>query len=298
MRTVDGTNEQKCFEAHDLLRDARYANHRFVANEPFARSFAGVPLLTPSGYAIGTISFFDDRPRETPLTAVEVAFMQDIASTTMAHIEKTRLVVAHSRSIRMIHGLSRFIEGKTTADEHLDGSFSNAEHMRDRQNVQTSLLGASHRTHAMNAASDAERIDEYRRAQPHLAFSKSRAVSGSSSEESDAGHSMNSRPPGLTQSGTQPEDMSLESVMLQKPQVVSKNIESASANFDSMPNLPSGDLQEDLLSKDVRNSFERAATIINSAMGKQQEDLKSSRGKDTLCHEIAPKTILTLWYHS
>lgn len=270
--TDDGTTEKKCFEANDLLGDARYADHRFVASEPFARSFAGVPLITPSGYAIGTVSFFDDQPRERPLTTVEVAFMQDIASTTMAHIEKTRLVVAHSRSIRMIHGLSRFIEGKTTADEQLEGSFSNAEHMRDRQNVQTSLLGASRRTHAMNAASNAERIDDYRRTQPHLGFTKPRAASGSSMEESDDGRAQHIRPPGFVELDSRPKTITLESNMPQKSRVVPSNLKSASVKPEPLPTYPPGDLQEDLLSKDVRHSFERAASIINSAMGKQYEE--------------------------
>lgn len=261
---VDGVVGTGCFEVLDLRSDARYAKHPFVINEPFACSFAGVPLLAPSGYAIGTISFFDDQPRERLLNDVEVTFLQDIASTTMAHIEKTRLVVAHSRSLRMVHGLGRFVEGKTTADDPLDVSFRDAEDMSNRQNALTSQLGASRRTHAMNAASNAERMDHYLRSQLRFTSAKSRA-SSASSVESDSFDSKGSQPPGNTQPHPRLDGERRASDDPTRPQRRTE-AEFASAQNASVPGRSQSKLQEDLLSKDVRKSFERAAAIINTAM--------------------------------
>lgn len=265
----DGIVGRSHFEVCDLRKDARYAKHRFVVNEPFARSFAGVPLITPGGYAIGTVSFFDDQPRKHQLSDAEVTFMRDIASTTMAHIEKTRLVVAHSRSLRMVHGLSRFVEGKTTADDTLDISYQNAEDMANRQNALTSQLGASRRTHAMNAASNAERMDEYRRSQPLFSSAKPRA-SSASTVESDCAQPKEFRPSAPATCEPEPRLAGgpLETEAPQRPHVFPARPEDASAQPESTPLHPQRDLQEDLLSKDVRKAFERAAVIINTAMSK------------------------------
>lgn len=243
-----------------------------MINEPYARSFAGVPLLTPDGYAIGTISFFDDQPRAHRLSKSEVTFMQDVASTTMAHIEKVRLVVAHARGLRMVHGLSRFIEGKTTADARPDSYYRDAEDMQHRQTVQTSELGASRRTHAMNAASNAERMDDFRRAQPSADSPSPRARSGSSVEEPDYFFSKARQSPGTQELRPHSEDVPPVDDKLRELRTTTDSEESTFVQYETLPGTLLDDLQEDLVAKDVRHSFERAAAIINTAMSKQTKE--------------------------
>lgn len=69
----DCTTTRRYFEVKDLLQDPRYAQHRFVVNEPFARAYAGVPMMSPNGYAIGTVSFLDDKVREVGISEHEVS---------------------------------------------------------------------------------------------------------------------------------------------------------------------------------------------------------------------------------
>lgn len=47
----------------NTLADLRFANHPMVTGEPFIRFYAGVPLLTAEGHAIGTLSVLDHHPR-------------------------------------------------------------------------------------------------------------------------------------------------------------------------------------------------------------------------------------------
>ena len=47
----------------NALADLRFANHPMVTGEPFIRFYAGIPLLTADGHAIGTLCVLDRHPR-------------------------------------------------------------------------------------------------------------------------------------------------------------------------------------------------------------------------------------------
>ncbi|MEO6486989.1 MAG: PAS domain S-box protein, partial [Thermoanaerobaculia bacterium] len=50
-------------EIRDTLEDPRFRNSRFVTGEPHIRFYVGVPLVTPEGFAIGTLCVADRVPR-------------------------------------------------------------------------------------------------------------------------------------------------------------------------------------------------------------------------------------------
>ncbi|TVY23559.1 Autoinducer 2 sensor kinase/phosphatase [Lachnellula hyalina] len=104
---------------NDTTKDDRYNNKCIVTQKPYIRFMAAVPLITrpdsdhPS-MIIGNYIAVDDKPREAGLTESEIQFMTDMAVTVMDYLEAGLIKRRQFRAERMIKAMSLFIEGKST----------------------------------------------------------------------------------------------------------------------------------------------------------------------------------------
>ncbi len=76
---------ERLMEVEDATRDPRFAGNPLVTGEPGLRFYAGMPLVTPSGAAIGTVCVLDREPRE--LSPQQREALGSLARLTMNLLE-------------------------------------------------------------------------------------------------------------------------------------------------------------------------------------------------------------------
>lgn len=78
-------NGEGLFEIPDTLQDPRTYEHSMVLQAPFIRYYAGVPLITPEGFNIGTLCVLDYIPRQ--LEDGQVTAMYGLARGVLDQLE-------------------------------------------------------------------------------------------------------------------------------------------------------------------------------------------------------------------
>ncbi len=76
------------FIVEDMRRDDAFADHPLVAGDPFIRFYAGAPLRTADGHAIGALAVADAVPRQ--LTPEQLDALRVLGRQVMAQLELRR----------------------------------------------------------------------------------------------------------------------------------------------------------------------------------------------------------------
>ena len=87
----------------DALKDTRFADSALVTRSPHIRFYAGFPLATPEGLALGMLCAIDRKPRQ--LSAEQHHAMQALARQVMALLELRRVSAGLAEALEKVKTL-------------------------------------------------------------------------------------------------------------------------------------------------------------------------------------------------
>ena len=90
--------QDKVFEVPDAQRDVRFHDNALVIGAPHLRFYAGAPLQTPDGHALGTLCVLDRTPRS--LSQEQKAALEALARQAMAQMELRKALRESERTSR------------------------------------------------------------------------------------------------------------------------------------------------------------------------------------------------------
>jgi PAS domain S-box-containing protein len=93
-------NPDDVLSVSDARLDARFAGNPLVTGEPHIRFYAGAPLVSADGHALGTLCVVDSKPRELQKEQKEA--LQALARQVMALLEERRTAAALRGAMRAL----------------------------------------------------------------------------------------------------------------------------------------------------------------------------------------------------
>lgn len=96
--------DTKLFVVPDAQLDARFSALPGVTGSPHIRTYAGAPLVTPTGASLGTICVLDSVPRQ--LSAVQQDALVALSRLVVNQLEVRRSAMRLAEALERVHQLS------------------------------------------------------------------------------------------------------------------------------------------------------------------------------------------------
>ncbi|HEV2695880.1 MAG TPA: GAF domain-containing protein [Verrucomicrobiae bacterium] len=100
-------HETSILEVEDATRDTRFSDNPLVLGNPNIRFYAGAPLITPEGQALGSLCVIDQHPRK--LTDDQKASLSGLARLVMNNLELRRVSAKLAEAVANIKTLSGMV---------------------------------------------------------------------------------------------------------------------------------------------------------------------------------------------
>jgi signal transduction histidine kinase len=270
----------------DLTKNDDLKNQKVVTEGPKIRFLACAPLRSPLyNMVIGTYIVTDDKPR-AGLSEDELEFLADMGVTVMDHLEAQRNNRKQYRSERMVKAIGLFIEGKSTLREWWlqYGHKAQQTTVRKRSQGETTTLqtladaefGVQDPVKQLSSQS-MEFLGDHDR--PRLSRSPSSSTISHIDRRGDGRPSIPNRDSNFSSSDTTirsavfshaPRAASITTVDTSEGSYID-HVRHSSVAFDMPPESAtaevSKELQEALLTKDLKAVFSRASNLIREAGG-------------------------------
>ena len=141
------------FVINDATKDVRFADNPLVAGPPNIRFYAGAPLVTPDGYAFGSICAIDQKPKE--MTADQTKSLQILARQVMAQLELKQRVHKLTDALAQLQATKELLK---TSKEQAEEAQREAEKARELAEV-AKAAAEKDRVRAEEAMREAERAN-------------------------------------------------------------------------------------------------------------------------------------------
>ncbi|MDR7994411.1 GAF domain-containing protein [Thermosynechococcus sp. TG252] len=100
----------------DARLDPRFADNPVVTGPPYIRFYAGMPLMTPDGYGIGTLCVVDYKPRE--LNPVQQQTLRTLARQVISELEIRHHLEVTQQQLAYIQQMSSLQEAVFNSSNH------------------------------------------------------------------------------------------------------------------------------------------------------------------------------------
>jgi PAS domain S-box-containing protein len=113
-----GILQPEVFEVTDALADERFSTNPLVTGEPKIRFYAGSPLITPDGHALGMLCVNDRVPRE--LSPAQKTALEALSRQVVAQLELRHNVKELERSLAERKQIEEALQQQVTERERID----------------------------------------------------------------------------------------------------------------------------------------------------------------------------------